>query len=79
MFLALRSVKNAHATEFAARKAQKQKQTHNVTIIGETRQKQYDFKQTEYFRQRIKDRYKIEEKTLNSSCLTDLASASMWD
>lgn len=36
--------------------------THNVTIIGETRQKQYDFEQTEYFRQRIKDRYKIEAK-----------------
>jgi transposase len=36
--------------------------THNVTIIGETRQMQYDFEQTDYFRQRIKDRYKIEAK-----------------
>ncbi|MBN2285566.1 MAG: IS1182 family transposase [Tissierellales bacterium] len=36
--------------------------SHNVTIIGGTRQKQYDFEQTDYFRQRIKDRYKIEAK-----------------
>lgn len=36
--------------------------THSITIIGETRQKQYDFEQTEYFKQRIKDRYKIEAK-----------------
>ncbi|MDD4142964.1 MAG: IS1182 family transposase [Bacteroidales bacterium] len=36
--------------------------THSITIIGETRQKQYDFEQTEYFKQRIKERYKIEAK-----------------
>jgi len=36
--------------------------THNITIIGQTRQKQYDFEQTEYFKQRVKERYKIEAK-----------------
>ena len=36
--------------------------SHSITIIGQTRQKQYDFEQTDYFKERIKDRYKIEAK-----------------
>lgn len=35
---------------------------HCITIIGGTRGSQYEFEQTEYFKQRIKDRYKIEAK-----------------
>lgn len=35
---------------------------HNVTVIGGMRGKQYEFEQTDYFKQRIKDRYKIEAK-----------------
>ena len=30
--------------------------THSITIVGETRQKQYNFEQTEYFKHRIKER-----------------------
>lgn len=33
-----------------------------VTVAGETHQKQYRFEQTDYFKGRIKDRYKIEAK-----------------
>jgi len=36
--------------------------THSVTVTGNTRQKQYDFEQTDYFKERVKDRYKIEAK-----------------
>lgn len=36
--------------------------THSITVTGNTRQKQYDFEQTEYFKERVKDRYKIEAK-----------------
>jgi len=36
--------------------------TYCMTIRGGTRQKQYEFEQTEYFSIRIKDRYKIEAK-----------------
>lgn len=36
--------------------------THTITVIGGTRGKQYEFEQTDYFNQRIKDRYKIEAK-----------------
>jgi IS5 family transposase len=36
--------------------------SHNITIIGKTREKQYEFEQSEYFKERIKDRYKIEAK-----------------
>ena len=36
--------------------------THNVTVTGETRGKQYDFENTAYFKERIKERYKIEAK-----------------
>ena len=36
--------------------------SHNITVIGQTRQKQYNFEQTDYFKERIKDRYKIEAK-----------------
>ena len=36
--------------------------SHNVTIIGKTREKQYEFEQSAYFKERIKDRYKIEAK-----------------
>jgi IS5 family transposase len=35
---------------------------HNVTIMGKTREKQYEFEQSEYFKERIKERYKIEAK-----------------
>lgn len=35
---------------------------HSITVIGGTRGSQYEFEQTEYFKQRIKDRYKIEAK-----------------
>lgn len=33
-----------------------------VSVAGETHQKQYKFEQTDYFKERIKDRYKIEAK-----------------
>lgn len=33
-----------------------------MKVSGETHQKQYDFEKTEYFKERIKDRYKIESK-----------------
>jgi IS5 family transposase len=36
--------------------------SHNVTILGGTRQKQLDFENSAYFKERIKDRYKIEAK-----------------
>ena len=36
--------------------------THSITVTGNTRQKQYDFEQAEYFKERVKDRYKIEAK-----------------
>jgi len=36
--------------------------THSITVTGNTRQKQYDFEQTDYFKERVKDRYKIEAK-----------------
>ncbi len=36
--------------------------TYTITIRGGSRQKQYEFEQTEYFGRRIKDRYKIEAK-----------------
>jgi IS5 family transposase len=36
--------------------------TYTLTIKHGTRQKQYEFEQTEYFNTRIKDRYKIEAK-----------------
>ena len=38
------------------------RKSHNITILGQERQKQYDFEQTEYFKERIKDRYKVEAK-----------------
>jgi len=36
--------------------------TYNVTVRSGSREKQYEFEQTEYFSSRIKDRYKIEAK-----------------
>lgn len=36
--------------------------THSITVIGETRGKQQEFEESEYFKERIKDRYKIEAK-----------------
>lgn len=36
--------------------------SHSITVIGGVREKQYEFEQTDYFKQRIKDRYKIEAK-----------------
>ena len=36
--------------------------THCVTVISGSRDKQYECEQTEYFKQRIKGRYKIEAK-----------------
>jgi len=36
--------------------------THSITVIGETRGKQQEFEETEYFKERIKERYKIEAK-----------------
>lgn len=33
-----------------------------VTVAGETHQKQYEFEKTDYFKERIKERYKIEAK-----------------
>lgn len=36
--------------------------TYNVTVTGLTREKQYEFENTEYFKERIKERYKIEAK-----------------
>jgi len=35
---------------------------HTITVIGGTRSKQYEFEQTDYFKQRIANRYKIEAK-----------------
>lgn len=53
--------------------------SHNVTIIGKTREKQYEFEQSEYFKERIKDRYKIEAKNAELKQSTDFKNASMWD
>jgi IS5 family transposase len=36
--------------------------SYNVTVKGETREKQYEFENTDYFKERIKERYKIEAK-----------------
>lgn len=36
--------------------------THNVTVTGETRGNQYEFENTDYFKNRVKERYKIEAK-----------------
>jgi len=36
--------------------------THSITVIGKTRGKQQEFEESEYFKERIKDRYKIEAK-----------------
>ena len=40
---------------------QKEK-SYSITILGETHEKQYEFEQSEYFKSRIKERYKIEAK-----------------
>ena len=40
---------------------QKEK-TYSITILGEAHEKQYEFEQSEYFKKRIKERYKIEAK-----------------
>jgi IS5 family transposase len=42
-------------------KGQKKK-SYSVTILGEVHKKQYEFEQSEYFKSRIKERYKIEAK-----------------
>lgn len=39
--------------------------THSITVIGGTRGKQQEFEESEYFKERIKERYKIEAKMLN--------------
>lgn len=36
--------------------------THSITVIGGTRGKQQEFEESEYFKERIKERYKIEAK-----------------
>lgn len=36
--------------------------THTITVIGETRGKQQEFEETEYFKERVKERCKIAAK-----------------
>jgi len=40
---------------------QKEK-SYSITVLGETHEKQYEFERSEYFQNRIKERYKIEAK-----------------
>lgn len=40
----------------------RKKKTYCVTIKGQTREKQYEFEKTDYFKDRVKERYKIEAK-----------------
>lgn len=47
--------------------------THSITVIGGTRGKQQEFEDSEYLKERIKDRYKVEAKNAElkqAHCLT---------
>jgi IS5 family transposase len=49
--------------------------TYSVTILSETHQKQKDFQESDYFKERTKERYKIEAKNAELKCVHGLNEA----